>query len=124
MKPADRLLNLWLFGAAAVAWAGAAYVLISLDPRGNGAVLLAGALLLGGGAALTITPLLWLGGFVRARQIAYRGDWWRAARRGALIGLVITIYVVLRGQGVFSLQLVLFVLVMAVLVELTLSLRR
>jgi hypothetical protein len=61
---------------------------------------------------------------VTTRRIAYRGDWWRALRRAALVGLVATLYIVMRGMGAFSEPLLLFVVVMAVLVELTLSLRR
>ncbi len=68
--------------------------------------------------------MLWLFGFVRHKQIAYRGDWWRALRRASLAGLVVALYVFMRGQGLFSLPLMLFIVAMAVLVELTLSLRR
>ena len=120
----DRLACLALFIAAAVAWAMVAYVLLFHDPRGNAAAVLAGALLLGAGTSLTLTPVLWLVNFGRARRIAYRGDWWRAARRGLLVGLVIALFVFLRGQEALSLPIALFVVAMAVLVELTLSLRR
>lgn len=120
----DRLANVALLLAAVGAWAALAYVVLNLDPEGNAAVLLAGALLLGAAVGLTIAPLLWLAGFARAHRIAFRGDWWRAARRAALVGLVVTIFVVLRGQGLLSVPLALFVLAMAVFVEVTLSLRR
>ncbi|HSH21389.1 MAG TPA: hypothetical protein VK992_02075 [Candidatus Caenarcaniphilales bacterium] len=120
----DRLANVALFGAAAAAWIALVYVFVNHDPTGNAGVLLAGALLLGAAVGLTLVPLLWLAGFARARRIAYRGDWWRAARRAALVGLVVTIFVVLRGPGLLSPPLALFVLAMAVFVELTLSLRR
>jgi len=121
---ADRVANAALFGAAILAWASVAYVLVSLDPRRDASVLLSGALALGTAIALTLAPLLWLAGFVRTRRIAYRGDWWRASRRAALVGLVVFIFVLLRGQGALSLPLAVFVVAMAVLVELTLSLRR
>ncbi len=120
----DRLANVALLLAATGAWAALAYVALNHDPAGDAAVLLAGALLLGAAVALTLLPLLWLAGFARARRIAYRGDWWRAARRAALVGLVVTIFVVLRGQDLLSVPLALFVLAMAVFMEVTLSLRR
>ena len=123
VNTADRLANVGLFVAALAAWAGLAYVLLNIDPRGNGPVLLAVALLLGAAVAATIAPLLWLAGFVRNKRIAYRGDWWRAARRATLVGLVATINVLLRGQAPFSVPLALFIVAMAVLIELTLSLR-
>jgi hypothetical protein len=86
--------------------------------------LLAGALLLGGALALTLAPLLWVGGFVRNRGIAYRGDWGRATRRAALVGLVVVLFVLLRAQDALSLPVAVFVVAMALFVELTLSLRR
>ena len=123
VNTADRLANVGLFVAALAAWAGLAYVLLNIDPRGTGPVLLAVALLLGAAVAATIAPLLWLAGFARNKRIAYRGDWWRAARRSTLVGLVVTINVLLRGQAPFSVPLALFIVAMAVLIELTLSLR-
>jgi hypothetical protein len=123
MNREDRLANIALLVAAALAWLAVAVVLVTFDPS-DPTVLLAGALLLGGAVALTLVPLLWLGAFALGPRIAYRGDWWRAARRGLVVGLVVTIFVVLRGQDALSLPLALFVLAMAVLVEVTLSLRR
>lgn len=120
----DRLANVVLLLAAAVCWAALGYVVLNHDPGGNAAVLLAGALLMGMAVALTLIPLLWLTRFARAHRIAFRGDWWRAVRRGALVGLIVTIFVVLQGQGLLSAPLALFVLAMAGFVELTLSLRR
>jgi hypothetical protein len=125
MNRADRLANIALLVAAGLAWIAVAAAFLTLDPTGNAAVLLGGALLLGGAIALTVAPLLWLAGFVvRGRGIAYRGDWWRAARRAALLGLAVTLLVVLRGQGLLTTPLALFILGMAALVELTLWLRR
>ncbi len=124
MLARDRLANVALLTSAAVAWASVGFVLFSLDPTGDAGALLAGALLLGGAVALSLVPLLWLAGFARARRIAYRGDWWRAVRRGGLVGLVVAIFVVLRGQDLLTTPLALFVLAMAAFVELTLSLRR
>lgn len=124
MKRRDRLANISAFALGAVAWAAFGFVIVSYDPRESAVALLAGAVLLGSAVGFTIAPLLWLAGFVRARHIGYIGDWWRAGRRAALIGLVVALIVVLRGQDAFSLPLGLFVVGMAILVELTLSLRR
>jgi hypothetical protein len=121
---ADRLANVGLLTLALAAWAVVALILVTFDPRANAAVLLAGALMLGTALAGTLTPLLWLVGFALQGRIAYRGDWWRAARRAALVGLIVAIFVVLRGEQALNLPLALFVVAMAVLVELTLSLRR
>ncbi|HUG49265.1 MAG TPA: hypothetical protein VMP67_12740 [Candidatus Limnocylindria bacterium] len=124
MYQRDRLTGLSLLGAAVAAWLVVAYVLTRLDPVGDPGALLAGALALGSAVALTLTPLFWLSVFARARRIAYWGDWLRAGRRGALVGLLVALFVILRGQDMFSLPLALFIIAMAVLVELTLSLRR
>jgi hypothetical protein len=125
VNPRDRLANLALFALAAGAWAAAGLTLVTLDPRGNTGVLLAGALLLGVAVCFTLAPLLWLAGFfLRGRGIAYRGDWWRAARRALLAGLAVTLLVVLRGEGLLTPPLAIFVVAMAAIVELTLWLRR
>jgi hypothetical protein len=124
VNSADRLANAGLLVVCLAAWAGVIAVLVGFDPRANAQVLLAGALLLGVATAATMAPLLWLAGFARQGRIAYRGDWWRASRRAGLIGLVVTIFVVLRGEDALNLPLALFVVAMAALVELTLTLRR
>jgi hypothetical protein len=121
---ADRLTNLGLFMIALAAWAAVAVIVVTLDPRANAAVLLAGALAIGAATAGSLAPVLWLAGFATQGRIAYRGDWWRAARRAVLVGLIVTIFIVLRGEEALNLPLALFVVAMAVLVELTLSLRR
>lgn len=118
------MTNLGLFAVAICAWAAVAVILVTFDPRANATALLAGALTLGFAVAGTLAPLLWLVGFAAQGRIAFRGDWWRAARRAALVGLIVAIFVVLRGEQALNLPLALFVVAMAVLVELTLSLRR
>lgn len=124
MNRADRLTNLGLFVAALAAWTLVALIIVTFDPRTDAAVLLAGALTLGAAVAGTLAPVAWLVGFAVQGRIAYRGDWWRAARRAALVGLIVAIFVVLRGEQALNLPLALFVVAMAVLVEVTLSLRR
>ncbi|HET6315538.1 MAG TPA: hypothetical protein VFG86_03700 [Chloroflexota bacterium] len=123
MNRADRITNLALFVFAAAAWAGIAFLFVNHYPTESAAVLLAGSLLIGTAVALTVAPLLWLAAFVRSNRIAYRGSWWRAGRRAALAGLVCALFVLMRGQGAFSLALAVFVVAMAILVELTLTLR-
>ncbi len=123
MNRVDRVANLALFTFAATAWAALAFLFLNHYPNEGATSLLAGALLLGAAVALTLAPLLWLASFVRANRIAFRGAWWRAARRAGLAGLVVALFVLMRGQGAFSVPLGLFIVAMAVLVELTLSLR-
>ena len=48
----------------------------------------------------------------------------RAARRGLLAGFVVALFVLLRGQDELSLPLAVFILAMAALAEVTLTLRR
>jgi hypothetical protein len=124
VKRSDRLANAALFALAVAAWLAVAYVVFNFDPRQDSTVLLAGALLLGSAAVLTLTPLLWIGSFLGARRIAFGGAWWGAIRRALLVGLVVAAFVVLRGQAALTPALGLFIVVMAVLVEATFSLRR
>jgi hypothetical protein len=123
LNTADRLLNVSLFAVAVATWLGLAYIFLNHYPTESAASLLAGALLLGAAIAFTVAPLFWIGSFVRTNRIAYRGSWWRAGRRAALCGLVAALFVLMRGQDVFSVPLAIFVVAMAVLVELTLSMR-
>jgi hypothetical protein len=124
VNSADRLASVTLFAVAALAWLALGFVVLTVDPRSNAQALIYGALLLGLAAGATLAPLLWLVSFVRHRRIAYRGDWWRAGRRAALVGFVIVLFVLLRGQDALGLPLALFIVALALLVELTLSLRR
>ena len=126
MNRADRFANLILFALAVAAWVALIVTFLTLDPVGNTVVLLAGGLLLGGAVALTVVPVLWLAGFMfRGPQaIAYRGDWWRAARRGLLAGLAVSLLVILRGEGLLTPPIALFVVAMAAIVELSLAFRR
>jgi hypothetical protein len=120
----DRMANVGVFALAVAAWVLVAVVVIDFDPRTNATVLLAGALLIGTALGLTLLPLLWLVGFAAQGRVALRGDWWRALRRGATIGFIVALFVVLQGEHALNLPLALFVAAMALLVELTLTLRR
>ena len=73
---------------------------------------------------LTSAPLFWLAAFGRHRRIAYRGDWVRAARRGLWVGLVVGLFVALRLQAILSLPIAVFVCVLVVFAEITLSIER
>jgi hypothetical protein len=124
MYARDRLTNLGLFGAAMLAWVVVVVLVTTRSPVGDVGLQVFGALLLGIASALTITPLFWLAAFSRHGGIAYRGDWSKALRRGAEVGLVVTVLVVLRSQGAFSWPLALFIVVMAAFVEIGLSAQR
>jgi hypothetical protein len=70
---------------------------------------------------MTAAPLFWLVGFARQRRIAYRGDWTRAIRRGAWVGVLVAVFVVMRLNGIFQPQIALFLLALALVAEITLS---
>ena len=99
-------------------------LVLTRDPREDPAAGLVGAALMGMALGLTTVPLFWLAGFGRHRRIAYRGDWVRAARRGLWVGLVVGLFVALRLQSILSLPIAVFVIVLVVFAELTLSIER
>ena len=117
-------MNLGVFGAAAVAWILVGIVVTTRDPYADPMAGYVGALLMGLAMGLTTIPLFWLAVFGRHRRIAYQGDWIRAGRRGAWVGLVIAVAIVLRLQGVFQLPVLLVILAMVVVAEATLSAER
>jgi hypothetical protein len=123
MHPRDRVANLVVLGLAGLSWAVTLVFLAMRSPRGDPGAQLLGAALLGISFGLTSGPLFWLVSFARRRRIAYRGDWLKAARRGAWVGLVVAFFVLLRAQEALSLPIALFVVAMVVFVELTLSVR-
>src|SRR5829696_9854414 len=98
MEARDRLANLGLFGAATVVWILVGLVVTTRDPRIDPGAGFLGAALIGLAVGLTVIPLFWLSVFARHRRIAYRGDWVRAVRRGAWVGVVVVLFVVLRLQ--------------------------
>jgi hypothetical protein len=124
MESRDRLANLGLFAAAAVAWILVGLVVMTRDPFQDPVAGYVGALLIGLAFALTTVPLFWLAVFGRHRRIAYQGDWIRAGRRGAWVGLIVAVAVILRLQGAFQLPILLFILAMVVVAEATLSAER
>lgn len=124
MEARDRLANLGAFGAATIAWVLVGFLVMTRDPRADPAAGFVGAALMGLAAGLTTVPLFWLATFGRHRRIAYRGDWVRAARRGLWVGLVVGLFVALRLQDILSLPIAVFVIVLVVFAELTLSIER
>jgi hypothetical protein len=121
VQPRDRRFALTLLATAAAAWAVVAVVLLSIDPRADTAAGFIGGGTLGVAVAATSAPLLWLLAFARQKRIAYRGDWFRAIRRGAWIGLLVAVFVIMRINGVFQPQIGLFFAALALVAEVTLS---
>jgi len=124
METRDRLANLGVLAAAAVAWAVVALLVLNRDPREDPVAGVLGAVAMGTAVGLTATPLFWLAAFARHGRIAYRGDWLRAGRRGLWVGLVVGLIVELRVLGVFSIPIALFIVVLVLFAELTLSIER
>ena len=121
MRPRDRRFVLLLLAVAAAAWIVVAFVATTVDPRADPGAGFVGAGALGLAVAATLAPLLWLLAFARHRRIAYRGDWLRAVRRGAWIGLLVAVFVVMRINGVFQPEIGLFLAALALVAEVTLS---
>lgn len=124
MESRDRLANLGFFGAAAVVWVLVGLVVTTRDPVADPSAGFVGALLIGLAIGLTLVPLVWLAVFSRHRMIAFRGDWLRAIRRSAWVGMVVAVLIVLRVQGLLELPIALFMIALAVIAEATLSAER
>jgi hypothetical protein len=121
MEPRHRRISIALFGLALAGWAAVAVIGIAVDPRSSSGAGFAGAGALGLATGMTAAPLFWLVGFARQRRIAYRGDWTRAIRRGAWVGVLVAVFVVMRLNGIFQPQIALFLLALALVAEITLS---
>ena len=67
--------------------------------------------------ALLVAPFAFLSEVLARRRIVYRGAWLRAGRRGALSGLVVATLAGLRLGGAISVPVVIFVVILAVIVE-------
>jgi hypothetical protein len=124
MASRDRLLALGLLGAALVVWILVAIVLTTRDPVAEPTAGVVGAVLIGLALALTVMPILWLVTYARQRGMTYLGDWTRAIRRGAWVGGIAAVFIVLRLQGALELPIALFIIVLAVVAEVTLSAER
>ncbi len=124
MEPRDRTANFAFLASALVVWVLVWLVLTTRDPIEDVSARFVGAGLIGLAMALTAVPLFWLLVFGRHRRIAYQGDWTRAIRRGAWVGLLVTVLVLLRLQGVLVLPIVLFMLALIAVAEMTLSAER
>ena len=121
METRDRIANVALLVAALAAWILVGILVTTRDPYTDAMAGYLGAILIGLAVGITATPLLWLFVFGRHRRIAYAGDWLRAARRGAWIGLLVAVIVILRLIGAFQLPIVLFLAAIFVVAEITLS---
>jgi uncharacterized membrane protein YhhN len=93
-------------------------------PRENATSGLVGAGFIGLACGLTAVPVFWLVWFARHRRIALLGDWGRAMRRGGWVAVVIALFVALRVQSVLSLPIAVFVVVLVLMAEITLSMER
>jgi hypothetical protein len=117
----NRRIAIALLAIAVVAWLVVAAIATGVNPRTDPAMGMAGALALGIAAAMTAAPIFWLVGFARQRRIAYRGDWLRALRRGAWVGVLVAIFVVMRLSDIFQVPIALFLVALALVAELTLT---
>jgi hypothetical protein len=124
MEPRDRLANLGFFAAAAIVWVLVGLIVTTRDPVADPAAGFVGAVLIGLAMALTLVPLIWLAIFSRHRMIAFRGDWLRAIRRAAWVGIVVAVLIILRIQGLLELPIALFMMALAFIAEATLSAER
>ncbi len=124
MERRDRLANLGVFAAAAIVWILVGLIVTTRDPIADPVAGFLGAALIGLAVALTTVPIWWLIVFGRQRGVSYNGDWIRAGRRGAWVGLIVAIFIVLRLQGALELPIALFIMALAVVAEATLSAER
>jgi len=124
METRDRRTNLAFLAAALAAWLVVAVIVSTRDPILDPIGGYAGAASMAGAVGLTAVPLFWLAAFARGRRVAYRGSWGRAARRGAWVGLIAGVLVVLRLQELFQPQLALFIVALVLVAESTISMER
>ncbi len=121
MEGRDRLANLAILAAAIATWAVVGIIVTTRDPRLDPGAGFAGAIFIGLAAGLTTIPLFWLAVFARHRRIALRGDWFRAARRGGWVTIVIALFIGLRLQDALQIPIALFVVTMVTVAEAWLS---
>lgn len=68
-------------------------------------------------AGIMVVPFAFLGEVTARRRIVYRGAWWRAVRRGALVAAAIAALAGLRLGGALTVPIGLFVVALAAAVE-------
>ena len=117
----NRRIALTLLGIGAIAWVIVVGIALGVNPLTEPTMGLVGAAALGFAMAATSAPVFWLIGYARQRRIAYRGDWLRATRRGAWVGILVAIFVVMRLNDIFQLPIALFLLALALVAEVTLT---
>ena len=124
MEPRDRLTNLGLFGAALVVWILVGLVVTTQDPIKEPSAGFLGAALDGPGGRPDDDPAV-LAQRVRSPQAdRLPGRLDARLRRGAWVGLIVTVLVVLRLQGALELPIALFMIALVVVAEATLSAER
>ncbi|MDP9481869.1 MAG: hypothetical protein M3P84_01450 [Chloroflexota bacterium] len=121
MEVRDRLANLAILAAAIATWVLVGIVVTTRDPRLDPGAGFIGALVIGLATGISTVPLFWLAVFARHRRIAYRGDWFRAVRRGGWVAIVIALFIGLRLQEALQLPIALFVVTMVTVAEAWLS---
>lgn len=124
MEARDRVGNFLFITLAGVVWVMVALIVTTTYPRENPTNGLVGAGMIGLACGLTTVPLFWLVPFARHRRIALLGDWGRAIRRGAWVAAVVSLFVALRIQAVLSLPIAVFVVVLVLMAEISLSIER
>ena len=120
----DRLANAFFIVGAVVAWIAVSQIITTQYARENAGTDLLAAGLIGLACGLTTVPVFWLVWFARHRRIALLGDWSRAIRRGAWVAGVVALFIALRLQAVLSLPIAVFVVVLVLMAEITLSMER
>jgi hypothetical protein len=118
---AQRRVAITLLALAGAAWLVVLVVGVVVDPLSDPNAGFIGALALGAATGVTAAPLFWLISFARHHRIAYRGDWLRAGRRGAWVGILVAVFVVMRINGVLQPQIALFLIALALVAEITLT---
>jgi hypothetical protein len=117
----QRRIAVQLLALAGEAWVVVLVIGMTVDPHSSSSAAFIGAAALGVATGLTAAPLFWVISFARHRRIAYRGDWLRAGRRGAWVGILVAIFVVMRANGILQPQIALFLVALALVAEVTLT---
>src|SRR6185369_2538090 len=108
----QRRIAVLLLALAGVAWVVVLVIGMTVDPLSSSSAAFLGAAALGVATGLTAAPLFWLISFARHRRIAYRGAW---------VGILVAIFVVMRANGILQPQIALFLVALALVAEVTLT---